>query len=181
MPTDAKRAAVAELKEELARSSATLVADYRGLSVSDIGAVRRALRAQGISYRVVKNRLARIAAQEAGRSELNSLLDGPTALAMGGADEVVLARTLLDAIRPYRSVVVRGGVIGDRPIDAAMVSRLAALPGREVLLAQLAGGVASPLSSMASLLAAPLRNLGYALQQLADQKTQQAEQNPQPA
>ena len=174
MPTEAKRAAVAQLKEDLSASHATLVADYRGLTVADIGAVRRVLREQGVTYRVVKNRLAKIAAQEAGRGELADLLDGPSALAMGGKDEVVLARTFLEAVRPYRTVVIRGGLIGDQRIDAASISRLATMPPREVLLAQLAGGIASPLAALASLLTAPLRNLAYALQQVAEQRTQQA-------
>ena len=175
MPTEAKKAAVAALKEDLSASTATIVADYRGLTVSQMGAVRRALRGEGITYRVVKNRLAKIAAHEAGNDELTELLDGPTALAMGGGDEVVLARTFLDAIRPYRTVAVRGAVLNGRRVDADSVTRLAALPSREVLLAQLAGGIASPLASMASLLAAPLRNLGYALSQLAERRRERAE------
>jgi len=170
MPTEAKRATVAALKEDLSAAKATIVADYRGLTVSDISAVRRALRGQGIKYRVVKNRLAKIAAQEAGNPELAALLEGPTALAMGSGDEVALARIFLDAIRPYRTVAVRGAVLGGRRVDAASVTRLASLPSREVLLGQLAGGMVAPISSMASLLAAPLRNLGYALAQVADQK-----------
>ena len=170
MPTEAKMAAVAELKEELSNSKAAIVADYRGLTVSDISAVRRSLRSEGITYRVVKNRLAKIAATEAGRGELNELLDGPTALAMGSSDEVTLARVFLDAIKPYKTVVVRGGIVGELRIDANSITRMAALPGREVLLAQLAGGMASPLATMASLLAAPLRNLGYALSQVAAQR-----------
>ncbi len=170
MPTEAKMAAVAELKEELSNSKAAIVADYRGLTVSDISAVRRSLRSEGITYRVVKNRLAKIAATEAGRGELNELLDGPTALAMGSSDEVTLARVFLDAIKPYKTVVVRGGIVGEVRIDANSITRMAALPGREVLLAQLAGGMASPLATMASLLAAPLRNLGYALSQVAAQR-----------
>jgi large subunit ribosomal protein L10 len=173
MPNEAKKATVAKLTEALSASGATIVADYRGLTVADISAVRRSLRAEGISYSVVKNRLARIAAAAAGRDELVGLLDGPTALAIGGADEVVLARTFMDAIRPYKSVVVRGGLIGNKPIDADAINRLARLPSREVLLAQLAGGMASPLATMASLLAAPLRNLGYALSQVAAQKAEQ--------
>jgi large subunit ribosomal protein L10 len=172
MPTEAKRAAVAELKEELSRSNATIVADYRGLTVSDLGAIRRSLREQGVSYRVVKNRLARIAAQEAGRGELGEMLDGPTGLAIGGEDEVALARTFLDAVRPYRTVVVRGALIGSQRIDSDSVTRLSRLPPREILLAQLAGGMASPLAGLASLFAAPLRNLAYGLQQVADQKAQ---------
>jgi large subunit ribosomal protein L10 len=174
MPTEAKKAAVAELKEIISASHATIVADYRGLSVSEISTVRRALREQGITYRVVKNRLARIAADEAGRPELSQLLEGPSSLAIGGEDEVTLARAFLDAVRPYRTVTVKGALVGDKPMDAASISRLATLPSRDVLLGQLAGGMVAPLAGMASLLAAPLRNLGYALQQLHDQKAQQA-------
>jgi large subunit ribosomal protein L10 len=174
MPTEAKRAAVAELADALSGSTATIVADYRGLTVSDISAVRRALRSEGIRYRVVKNRLAKIAAQQAGQEELIDLLEGPSALAMGGTDEVTLARTFLDAVRPFRTVAVRGALVAGRRYDAESVTRLASLPAREVLLAQLAGGMSTPLSSMASLLAAPLRNLGYALTQLADKKGQPA-------
>ena len=174
MPTEAKRATVAQLKDELSGAKATIVADYRGLTVSDISAVRRTLRGEGITYRVVKNRLAKIAAQEAGNSELSELLVGPSALAMGSGDEVVRARTFLDAIRPFRTVAVRGAVLNGKLVDADSVTRLASLPSRDVLLGQLAGGIAAPLSAMASLLSAPLRNLGYALQQLAEQKAQQA-------
>ena len=185
MPTEVKQAAVAELKEELSNSRATIVADYRGLTVSDLSAVRRALRSEGITYRVVKNRLAKIAATEAGRGELNELLEGPTALAMGNSDEVTLARVFLDAIRPYKTIVVRGGIIGETRIDSGSITRMASLPSREVLLAQLAGGMASPLAKMASLFAAPLRNLGYALSQLAqnrsEQQTAAAEPKPETA
>jgi len=175
MPTEAKQATVAELKDELSKARTTIVADYRGLSVSDIQSVRRNLRGEGITYRVVKNRLAKIAAQEAGTGELNELLVGPSALAMGSGDEVTIARTFLDAIKPFRQVAVRGAVLSGKRVDADAVARLATLPTRDVLLGQLAGGIVAPLSSMASLLAAPLRNLGYALQQVADQKAQQAQ------
>ena len=169
MPTEAKKATVAALKAELSAAKATIVADYRGLTVADIGAVRRTLRADGIKYRVVKNRLAKIAAQEAGNTELAALLEGPSALAMGG-DEVALAKSFLDAIRPYRTVAIRGAVLGGRKVDADSVTRLATLPSRDVLLGQLAGSMVAPLASMASLLAAPLRNLGYALAQVAERK-----------
>jgi large subunit ribosomal protein L10 len=170
MPTEAKKAAVAALKEELSAAKATIVADYRGLTVADIGAVRRALRGDGIKYRVVKNRLAKIAAQEAGNTELAALLEGPSALAMGGGDEAALAKSFLDAIRPYRTVAIRGAVLGGHRVDADGVTRLATLPSREILLGQLAGGMVAPIASMASLFAAPLRNLGYALSQLVGKK-----------
>jgi large subunit ribosomal protein L10 len=170
MPTEAKKATVAALREEISAANATIVADYRGLTVADISAVRRALRGDGIKYRVVKNRLAKIAAQEAGNTELAALLEGPSALAMGGGDEVALAKSFLDAIRPYRTVVIRGAILGGQRVDADGVTRLATLPSREVLLGQLAGGMVAPIASMASLFAAPLRNLGYALAQVAERK-----------
>jgi len=170
MPTEAKRATVAELTEVLSASSSAVVSDYRGLTVSDISRVRRELRDKGISYRVVKNRLGKIAAQQAGRDELADLLVGPSAIAMGGADETALAKATLDALRPFRQVTVRGAVVGRAKLDTEAVNRLATLPSREVLLAQLAGGIASPLSTMASLFAAPLRNLAYAMAQVHDQR-----------
>ena len=170
MPTEAKRETVAELAQVFSGTKASIVTDYRGLSVADLSAIRRALRDKGVEYRVVKNRLAIIAANEAGMEELAPLLEGPSALALGTGDEAQTAKAFLDAIRPFRTVAVRGGVIGNRRIDADGVTRLATLPAREVLLGQLAGGIAAPLSGMASLLSAPLRNLAYALAQVRDQK-----------
>jgi large subunit ribosomal protein L10 len=170
MPTQAKQAMVAGLVDAFSASPAAIVSDYRGLTVSDLARVRRELRAKGISFKVVKNRLARIAAQQASRGEFAALLTGPSAIALGGSDETALARGVLDALRPYRAVVIRGGAISGKTIDFDSVTRLATLPGREVLLAQLAGSIASPLSTMAGLLAAPLRNLGYALTQLQEQR-----------
>jgi large subunit ribosomal protein L10 len=170
MPTEAKRAAVADLVEALSGSDRAIVSDYRGLTVSDIGAVRRSLRDQGITYRVVKNRLARIAAEQAGRSELASLLDGPSAIAIGGADEVALAKGLLDAIRPFRSVIVRGGVVGNDRLDTSGVTRLSTLPSRDQMMASIAGGLAAPLAQTAGLFDAPLRSVAGLLEALSQQK-----------
>lgn len=169
MPTEAKQAAVGELVELLTASGAAIVSDHRGLSVADLHRVRTELRGKDISYRVVKNRLARIAAEQAGRAELIPLLVGPTALAIGASDESSLAKGLLDATRPFK-VEIRGAALDGRTVDAAAVTALATLPPRDVLLAQLAGGMVSPLSTMAGLLAAPLRNLGYGLVQLREQR-----------
>jgi large subunit ribosomal protein L10 len=169
MPTEAKQAAVAEIVELLKDASTTIVSDHRGLSVADLSRVRRDLREKDINYRVVKNRLARIAAEQLGRPELIPLLSGPTALAVGGSDETTLAKGLLDATRVFK-VEIRGAAMNGQQVDGATVLALAALPPREILLAQLAGGFAAPLSTMAGLLAAPLRNLGYGLAQLRDQR-----------
>jgi large subunit ribosomal protein L10 len=170
MPTEAKRETVAELREELAHARTMIVSEYRGLKVKEIAEIRRALRKQDVTYRVVKNRLLRIAAEDSVGTALGPLLVGPTAIAFG-TDEARTAKAVIDATRPYARIVrITGGVLGDRAIGADDVTRLAALPSREVLLARLAGGMQAPMSSLASLFAAPLRNLGYALQQLAEQR-----------
>ena len=170
MPTEAKEATVAELREELAKARTMIVSEYRGLTVKEIAEIRRALRKQEITYRVVKNRLMRIAAADSVGEALTPLLTGPTAIAFG-IDEAGTAKAVIDATRPYTRVVrITGGVLGQRAIGAEDVTRLAALPPREVLLAKLAGGMQAPVGTLASLFAAPLRNLGFALQQVAEQK-----------
>ena len=170
MSTEAKRETVAELREELAKARTMIVSEYRGLKVKEIAEIRRALRKQDVTYRVIKNRLMRIAADDTVGEALSPLLVGPTAIAFG-TDESGTAKAVLDATRPYARVVrITGGVLGTRAIGADDVTRLAALPPREVLLAKLAGGMQAPVGQLAGLFAAPLRNLGYALQQLAEQK-----------
>ncbi len=170
MPTEAKRETVAELREELANARTMIVSEYRGLKVKEIAEVRRALHKQDVTYRVVKNRLMRIAAEDSVGAALGPLLVGPTAIAFG-SDETATAKAVIDATRPYSRVVrITGGVIGDRAIGAEDVATLATLPPRAVLLAKLAGGMQAPVAMLAGLFNAPLRNLGYALQQVAEQK-----------
>ncbi len=171
MPTEEKRQAVAQLAELLRNSAALAVADYRGLSVADIQAVRRALGASGVEFRVVKNSLMSIAADEAGKSELKPLIAGPTALAMTPGDAVAMAKSVLEALRPYaRVVTIRGGLLGERAIDAEALQRLSTVASREVLLARVAGGMAAPMSRMATVLAAPIASLGRVLAAVAEQK-----------
>lgn len=171
MPTDTKRQAVAELAELLRGSTAMAVADYRGLKVSEMQAVRRTLRDNGVQLHIAKNRLLKIAADQAGRTELKPMLAGPTALATVDGDAAALARAVAEAFRPYaRVVTLRGGMLGDRAIDASQLSRLATLPSREVLLGKLASGMAAPLTGMAGVLAANLRNFVGVLNAVADQK-----------
>lgn len=172
MPTDAKRQAVNELAEMLRGSSAIAVADYRGLKVSEMQIVRRTLRANGVELHVAKNRLLKIAADQADRAALKPMLEGPTALATITGDEVALARALQEAFRPYKVVSLRGGLLGASPVDAAGLARMASLPSREVLLGKLAGSMVSPISGFASVLAGPLRNLAGVLSAVADQKRQ---------
>ena len=169
MPTEAKRELVVQLRAELARSRALVVSEYRGLTVKEIAEIRRALRKHDVSYRVVKNRLMRIAAADTLGSEIDHLLTGPTAIAFG-TDETRTAKAVLDAVRPFKQVRITGGLLGDRAIDAEGVTRLAALPSREVLLAQVAGAIAAPMATTAGLFDAPLRDVAGLISALADQR-----------
>lgn len=174
MPTEAKRETIAELREALASSRTLIVSEYRGLSVKELAEIRRALRKQDVTYRIVKNRLMRIAAEDTVGEALGPLLVGPTAIAFG-ADESTTAKAVLDATRPFKIVTITGAVLGNRSISADAVRTLASLPSREVLLARLAGGMQAPMATLAGLLAANIRNLGYALSQVRDQKAQSAD------
>jgi large subunit ribosomal protein L10 len=170
MPTEAKRRTVEELREQLGRSSTLIVSEYRGLTVKEIAEIRRTLRKQAVTYRVVKNRLMKIAASETRGSALDSLLVGPTAIAFG-TDEAGTAKAVIDAMRPYKQVRITGGLLGDRAIDADGVTRLATLPPRDVLLSQIAGAFAAPMATMAGLFDAPLRDVAGLVAALADQRS----------
>jgi large subunit ribosomal protein L10 len=169
MPTEAKSETIAELKEALSGSRTLIVSEYRGLTVKELAEIRRALRKQDVSYRVVKNRLMRIAAQDTVGEALSPLLTGPTAIAFGD-DESATAKAVLDATRTFRQVTITGGVLGDRAISADGVRSLATLPSREILLGKLAGGMQAPVATLAGLLVANIRNLGSVLSQVRDQK-----------
>ena len=170
MPTEAKRETIAELREAISRHRTFIVSEYRGLKVSDLAEIRRSLRKQDVTYHVVKNRLMRIAADGPVGEAMSPLLEGPTAIAFG-TDEAGTAKAVLDAVRPFNRIVrIKGGVLGTSRIDAEGVTALATLPSRPVLQARLAGAMVSPISTLAGLLSANLRNLAWGLQQLADKK-----------
>lgn len=173
MPTEAKRLVVAELREQLAGSHALIVSEYRGLSVKELAEIRRSLRKQDVTYKVVKNRLMRIAAADTLGGALDQLLTGPTAIAFG-ADGAATAKAVIDATRPYKQVRITGAVLGDRAIDADGVTRLATLPSRDVLLAQVAGAIAAPLATTAGLFDAPLRDIAGLVTALADRRSSAA-------
>lgn len=172
MPTEAKRETVGELRDEFARSTTLIVSSYRGLRVGEIGEIRRSLRRHGVSYRVVKNRLMQIAADGPRGEALGGLLHGPTAIAFASGDEAGAARAVIDALRPFSRVVsIRGAVLGTRAYEADDVTRLATLPTREVLLAEIAGAVAAPMAGVAGLFDAPLREMAGGIGALIDARS----------
>jgi large subunit ribosomal protein L10 len=156
-----KERVVAELTERLERSQTLIVADYRGLTMPQIDALRSSLLEHGARFAVVKNTLTRRAAEAAGADALLALLDGPTGIAFleADGDPVAVAKALGDAARETRVLAVRGGVLDGRAISADEVENLAKLPPAEVLRAQLVGALAAPLTTVVGLFTAPLRDL----------------------
>jgi large subunit ribosomal protein L10 len=150
-----KVAAVAELADRFRDSSATVLTEYRGLSVAELMALRRSLAAVA-TYTVTKNTLAKRAATQAGIEGLDGLFTGPTALAFVSGDPVVAAKGLREFGRTHPSLVIKGGVFEGRTLSADDVRRLADLESREVLLAKLAGGMKANLGKAAALFQAPL-------------------------
>lgn len=156
-----KEKVIAELAERLRASDTLLVADYRGLTMSEIDGLRGELIKHGARFSVVKNTLTRRAAEEAGVPALLALLDGPTAIAFieTGGDLVAVAKALDATARNTKVLTVRGGVLDGATIGAEDVKTLATLPPTDVVRAQLLGAIAGPLTAIVGLLAAPLRDL----------------------
>jgi large subunit ribosomal protein L10 len=154
-----KERLVAELTEELRVTGTLLIADYRGLTVTELDALRLQLLQHGARFRVVKNTLTRLAAEAAGAEGLLALLEGPTAIAFleSDGDPVAVAKALSDVARTSRVLVLRGGILEGAPITADDVEALAKLPAAEVLRAQLVGALTGPLQ-VVGLFAAPMRD-----------------------
>jgi len=156
-----KERVVEELTERLQSSEALLVADYRGLTNSELAGLRVKLTSHGAKLSVVKNTLTRRAAEAAGTDQLLALLEGPTAIAFVTADgdPVAVAKALSDTAKDTKILTLRGGVLSGNSITADEIERLAKLPPVDVLQAQLVGVIVAPLTQLAALLNAPLQNL----------------------
>src|ERR1043165_6642893 len=150
-----KATAVAELTDAFRNSAATVLTEYRGLTVTQITELRRSLGGQ-TKYSVSKNTLAKRAATDAGIEGLDALFTGPTALAFVSGDPVEAAKGLRDFAKANPLLVIKGGVVEGKAISAAEVSKIAVLESREVLLAKLAGAMKANLSKAAALFQAPL-------------------------
>jgi large subunit ribosomal protein L10 len=148
------------LTEKLRRARAAVLTDYRGLTVGQLQDLRARLRAQDVEYRVVKNTLARRAAEEAGHPEFQDVLRGPVAIAFGYDDVGAPARLLAEFTRQTRlRLDVVGGLVEGRVMDPEQVRRTADLPSREVLLAQLLGALQSPIAQLVATMQAPVQQL----------------------
>jgi large subunit ribosomal protein L10 len=156
-----KERVVAELAERLKNTATLFVADYRGLSVTEIDDLRTKLIEHGARFSVVKNTLTRRAAEAAGAEPLLAMLEGPTAIAFIEADGdlVAVAKALADSARTTKVLQIRGGLLDGAPIGEEQIKSLATLPPTEVLRGQVLGAITAPLTTVVGLISAPVRDL----------------------
>lgn len=160
MRLEEKKEVVSELAEKLDRANIAITTSYRGLTVSEMNDLRRKLRQAQIEYRVIKNNLARFAAEQTGREGITSVIEGPTAIAFGYGDVVAPAKTLLDYIRSTKiELSILGGLMGQRVLSAADVTALASLPSKEVLIAKLLSGMQGSIYGLVNVLNANITGL----------------------
>jgi large subunit ribosomal protein L10 len=165
-----KSAVIDDITDRLRTAEASMLTEYRGLTVTDLANLRAALRPASADYKIYKNTLARRAAADAGFTELAEWLEGPVAIAFvrPDGDAVIAAKALRDFAKGNPNLVVKGGMLGPRMLSVADVDALADVPPRDVLLARLAGGFQAPLVKAAGLFQAFTRNFAYGLKAYID-------------
>jgi large subunit ribosomal protein L10 len=154
-----KVAIVNEIAEKLQNSKSTIITDYRGLTVAEVTELRKTLREAGIEFKVLKNTMTRRAAEQVNLSEVNEHLTGPSAIAFSFDDVVAPAKILNDFAKTHKALELKAGIVEGKVIGLAEVQALAELPSRDGLL-----------SMLLSVLQAPMRNLAYAVSQIAEKQ-----------
>ena len=164
---------VSELENLFSENDGVILADYRGLNVSEVTQLRSELRKAGVVYKVSKNTLLKRAANNKGIDMLDPYLEGPTAVAFA-QDPVAMAKVLSDFAKEHKNLEMKAGLLSGQFLSAERVADLAKIPPREVLLAKLLGSMQSPLTGVAGCCNSMLRNFVYALDQIKEQKAQEA-------
>jgi large subunit ribosomal protein L10 len=168
-----KATAVADITEHFKASTATVITEYRGLSVANLAELRRSLGAS-TTYAVAKNTLIKRAASEAGIEGLDELFAGPTAIAFVSGEPVDAAKALKTFAKDHKALVIKGGYMDGHPLTVAEVERIADLESREVLLAKLAGAMKGNLAKAAGLFNAPASQMARLLAALQEKKGTEA-------
>ena len=167
MPTQEKIETVEDLKGRLHGIKTVFLAEYRGLTVAQLSDLRKQLRAVSAEYKIVKNRLARLAITSSDAAGLGTSLRGPTGMVLAKGDPVSVAKTLQTFARTNQALVVKVGVVDGQMLEPAGLKALADLPSRDALRAQIVGALQGPLAQLVGLLQAPQRELVYVLEQRA--------------
>ena len=166
-----KERVVEQLAERLRTTETLMVADYRGLTMPEIDELRGRLLEAGARFTVVKNTLTKLAAEQAGTTDVLQLIEGPTAIAFleADGDPVAVAKVLNETARAHDVLVIRGGVLEGTVVGDAEIKRLATLPPAEMLRAQLVGALSAPMATIVGVFSAPMRDFVGVLQARIDQ------------
>ena len=165
MPTEEKVTAVADLKTRLEGVKTVVLTEYRGLTVQELSDLRKQLRAVSAQYKVVKNRLARLAIASSPLEGLGTHLTGPTAVILSKEDPVAVAKALHAFARAHQALAIKAGYVEGQMLPPPELKALADLPSREALRAQIVGAIQGGLATLVGLISAPHRELAYILQQ----------------
>ncbi len=170
----AKQENVAEIKEKISRSQSIILMDYRGLNVDEVTELRAKFRAQGVDYKVYKNTMMRFAFKDSNLEEFNEHLTGPNAIAFGYDDPVQAAKLSCDFAKTNEKLEIKAGVVDGKVVGIDEIKRLASLPSKDVLIAQVLAGFNSPIQGFANVLNGTLKGLVVALNAIAEKKGQEA-------
>ena len=170
-----KKDIVSDILGKLSNAKGVVFADYRGLTVEQDTELRRTLRKSGVSYSVVKNTLTRIAVNEMGLNALDPFLKGPTSIAYSEEDPVSAAKIMNEYAGKYEKLQLKVGVVEGKIIDAQGIKKLASLPSKEVLIAQVLGGLNAPITGFVNVLNANIRGLVVALNAISEKKAEASE------
>lgn len=170
MPTERSIQAVAELEEGFKSSPLVIAAEYRGLSVGEMHGMRRAVRESQAQFKIAKNTLARIAADNAGRPELKEIIDGPIGFLTTEGDPAAAAKVLVNYIDDNSiEMTIVGGALDGEMLSVDRIKDLAKLPSKEVLLAKMMGSMNSPITGLVMVMSGPVRALATVLQRISEQ------------
>lgn len=165
-----KKQIVQEIKDKIDRAQAVVLVDYRGLNVEEVNELRKKYREAGVEYKVYKNTLMRFAFKDAGLEEFNNYLTGPNAVAFSYDDPVSAAKVTSEFAKEHEKLEIKAGIVDGEVIDVNRVKELANLPSREVLIAQVLGGLNGPISGFANVLQGTIRKLVYALNAIKEKQ-----------
>ncbi|MFP6598527.1 MAG: 50S ribosomal protein L10 [Candidatus Hydrogenedentota bacterium] len=172
MATPEKEAVIAELKEKIQNSAVAIMSQYKGISADDVTTLRAKLRDENITYKVYKNTLAKRALDEIDLSEASQFMDGPIAWAFSD-DPVAPAKALKTFSKDVKSIVMLGGILDCEIVDAAKLEKLADLPSRDQLIAQVVGTIAMPLRNLVGTLNAVPRNMVNVIEAIRKKKEEE--------
>jgi len=164
VPTQAKRESVAALKEQLGTATAAVLTEYRGLTVRQLSDLRKQLKTAAAEYKVVKNRLARLAVKDSPLDPVAPHLTGPTGLVLTAQDPVSVAKALQTFVRANPMLTIKLGFVDGKVLEPPELKALADLPSKETLRAQMVGALQGPMTQLVSLLTAPQRELVQVLE-----------------